>query len=326
MRTILLIVFLLSTTYQLNAQCTFTGISNGDPYSVTLQISPVDIIVTQCNNSGFNYNVEMYYEVTTTGNPPSNLDNFQGRVFCNSQGSFFDLPNDLSITSGTITSVGNQYVGGQNCNDANNATPESLGCNSITINISGPGLSESNVSCPLVVLPIELNYFTAEVTNNQQVQLYWQTLSEVNNDFFTIEYSYNGVNWNNLDTIQGNGTTQVSQNYSYLHTNPLGEEMFYRLKQTDFDGNYTYSDITQVTLEQEINLISYPNPVRDYGIIEYPGNQLITIETVVNVFGKQFTVNAQRLAPNQIQIDFQSLPSGLYFIKTNFGTVKFLKL
>ena len=327
MRKIILFICLFLVTGGLKAQCTFNGTNNGQSYSITIQVTPIDIVVTNCSSAGFNYNVEMYYEITTTGNAPSNLFTFQGSITCNSnQNSFFQLPNNLTPASGTTTSVGNQYIGGQNCTEANNATPQSLGCNTINIEIGGPGIPNQTVQCPIAILPIELNYFNAQVNEHNEVELSWQTLSETNNDFFTIEYSYNGLSWTELDQIEGAGTVQEVQNYFYLHANPLGNTIYYRLKQTDFDGSYSYSDIVQVNnLETKQKLIVYPNPVQSTAIIEYTGNKEIELISIADVLGNQFRLNAEHSASNRIEVDFTSVPSGVYFVTTNLGSTKIVK-
>lgn len=108
-----------------------------------------------------------------------------------------------------------------------------------------------------IILPIELTFFDAE-SNGSQIDFTWQTATEMNNDFFTIEGSSDGLNWNKMELIDGAGTTQEIQNYSFTSGNLLRYEYF-RLKQTDFDGMFSYSDIVAVPLVRD-ELIVYPNP------------------------------------------------------------------
>lgn len=113
---------------------------------------------------------------------------------------------------------------------------------------------------PLVIgiaLPIELTFFNAE-TNGSMIDFTWQTASEKNNDFFTIEGSIDGFLWNEMRRINGAGSTQEEQNYSYSSVN-REKYTYFRLKQTDFDGKFAYSDLVAVELVHDQMKI-YPNP------------------------------------------------------------------
>lgn len=120
------------------------------------------------------------------------------------------------------------------------------------------------------LLPIELTYFVANCSRGN-VEFTWQTASELNNDYFTIEYSLDAMEFEALATIAGAGTTTEEQNYQYTDFSaPESGTVYYRLKQTDYDGNYTYSDMVAVVfdkkqvIENPVNFVVYPNPASDY--------------------------------------------------------------
>ena len=97
------------------------------------------------------------------------------------------------------------------------------------------------------------------------VQLTWETASEQNNDFFTIEHSPDGVDFYELAQIPGSGTTSTVNTYSYVDEHPYYGLSYYRLKQTDFDGKFEYSNIIAVQVlsegdPDEIDFEMYPNP------------------------------------------------------------------
>jgi len=94
-------------------------------------------------------------------------------------------------------------------------------------------------------LPIELAEFTAGRAGSTIV-LNWTTLTETNNEYFTVQRSGNGSIFENLAEIFGAGTTTVPQYYSYIDNAPLAGVSYYRLKQTDFNGEYSYSYIVPV--------------------------------------------------------------------------------
>ncbi len=88
-------------------------------------------------------------------------------------------------------------------------------------------------------LPIELIYFKAN-TENKNILLEWATAAEINNDFFTIERSIDGRNWDIIDYVQGAGNSNITIYYEYKDKNPVEGISYYRLKQTDYDGQFEY--------------------------------------------------------------------------------------
>lgn len=98
-------------------------------------------------------------------------------------------------------------------------------------------------------LPIELSFFRAELWDDNDVMLTWETYTEINNDYFTIEHSLNGKDYTQIGKVQGAGNSTDILNYEFLHENPENGENYYRLKQTDFDGQFEYFDIKSVYVE-----------------------------------------------------------------------------
>src|SRR5690606_38608251 len=95
------------------------------------------------------------------------------------------------------------------------------------------------------------------------VTLIWVTLAEINNQYFEI---LRGTQKNNLEvigTVEGKGTTNKTTNYEFIDTTPLQGQSYYQLKQTDFDGKSTKSDIVKIIneLTDEVDVKVYPNPV-----------------------------------------------------------------
>jgi hypothetical protein len=114
------------------------------------------------------------------------------------------------------------------------------------------------------VLPIELLYFRAE-QEGSVVQLEWATSLEENFDYFTLQRSTDGMNFENIAEIYGAGNTTEKQIYQYTDRNPLPGNLYYRLKATDFDGTFEYFDIITLrfTGEESRTVTLYPNPATD---------------------------------------------------------------
>jgi len=110
-------------------------------------------------------------------------------------------------------------------------------------------------------LPIDLVAFQA-IEKQGAIELSWQTASEKNNLGFEIERSRNAFDWQVLDFIEGHGTTDAFQHYTYTDQRPRAGYNYYRLKQIDFDGSFEFSEIRSVYQEIEAGhtIEVFPNP------------------------------------------------------------------
>ncbi len=100
---------------------------------------------------------------------------------------------------------------------------------------------KSSSASTMEPLPIELLHFSPK-TKTGYVLLEWATAAEINNDFFTIERSFDGTNWSIIGYVQGAGDSNRSLHYEFADNNPVEGVLYYRLKQTDFDGQFEYFD------------------------------------------------------------------------------------
>lgn len=113
-----------------------------------------------------------------------------------------------------------------------------------------------------VILPIELSTFSGYLDVGV-VQLFWTTLSEKDNDYFTIERSGVELQFDSIGFVSGSGTSNVPLHYRYSDDDPLDGVSYYRLKQTDFDGQVSYSKYITIKSHFEDPVLSvYPNPAR----------------------------------------------------------------
>jgi Secretion system C-terminal sorting domain len=122
-------------------------------------------------------------------------------------------------------------------------------------------------------LPVELIKFTGDAQDNSTVNLTWTTASEINNDYFSVERSRDGINFQKTGTVKGNGTTSIQQVYNYIDKDAPSGMNYYRLTQTDFNGkSETFKPIVVRTEETESVLTlksAYPNPFNSTLTIEY---------------------------------------------------------
>lgn len=116
----------------------------------------------------------------------------------------------------------------------------------------------------LTPLPVELSAFSATVNTDRKVKVDWTTQSELNNDYFTLERSADGSQFEQLARVQGGGTVLTPKYYSFTDNEPLQGNNYYRLSQTDYDGKTIVYNIvvakvgTKTDHTTEIKVI--PNP------------------------------------------------------------------
>lgn len=116
------------------------------------------------------------------------------------------------------------------------------------------------------LLPIELAYFRSKMENGKAV-IEWATASEMNNDYFTVERSADGVSFEALATIPGAGNSHSLLTYTYTDASPLGGTSYYRLRQTDYDLKYEVFKPVSFENQSQLSRLSVqsvgPNPFRD---------------------------------------------------------------
>lgn len=160
-------------------------------------------------------------------------------------------------------------------------------------------------------LPVEMISFNAEGLNNTTVQLRWTTLSESNNDYYQVEKSTDGENFNAIGLISGAGTSTNIINYEYMDDNRWNETTYYRLLQVDYDGNSTYSTTISIQGTKNINITTYPNPATDYIHVEL-SNHVDRIE--LHSAKGQLLFQENDITQAKIQINTYHLKPGLYFL------------
>ncbi|MBK8552938.1 MAG: T9SS type A sorting domain-containing protein [Ignavibacteria bacterium] len=189
-------------------------------------------------------------------------------------------------------------------------------------------------------LPVELASFTSAV-NKRNVTLNWATASESNNSGFSIERSdvrgQTSTVWTKIGSVTGNGTTTTPQSYSYTDRNLASGNYNYRLKQTDFNGNFEYFNLSNevvVGIPASYDLSqNYPNPFNPTTNINYeiPFDGKVSLK-IFDMSGKEVAslVNEVKTAGYYTyNFNASSLSSGVYFYSlsaNNFTATKKMML
>ncbi len=167
-------------------------------------------------------------------------------------------------------------------------------------------------------LPIELLSFTGRATPKGNL-LEWSTATELNNDYFTLERSKNGTEFEELVKIAGAGSSLSQLDYNYTDaTAPIGIN-YYRLKQTDYDGSFSFSRIISIRTEKQGGAFSiYPNPSTGIFYITFENaNDPVTI-TVFDTEGRIISVD-QKWVSETLQVQFPEAAAGIYTFRLVTG-------
>lgn len=176
----------------------------------------------------------------------------------------------------------------------------------------------SSITC--LLLPITLQNFDCKKIDDQTVQIDWETASETNNDYFIVERSPNGLDWEELEKVDGVGNSTSLQRYQAFDYHAYTPIAYYRLKQVDLDGEHVYSEIRAVSINKTSNnfLSVYPNPTTDQVTLKAEAIEELSTIRLFNSLGKEVTPAVKVLGKNQTNmiLDLSNLSSGVYYIQT----------
>ncbi|RYF87084.1 MAG: T9SS type A sorting domain-containing protein [Chitinophagaceae bacterium] len=171
-------------------------------------------------------------------------------------------------------------------------------------------------------LPVNWLSFTADVTTDNRVKLNWQTAAEINNDYFVVERSIDGLHFQPIDRVTATNAASGST-YSGWDNAPVVGINYYRLKQINKDGSFSYSKTIAIDLRKtgKNAVIVQQNPVASKLKLQLQStaNQAVNI-VVQDISGRQVLATKMNLQKGlqSTDIDVQMLPSGTYFISTIF--------
>jgi fibronectin-binding autotransporter adhesin len=172
-------------------------------------------------------------------------------------------------------------------------------------------------------LPIELISFTGKVIEDA-VELEWKTLTEIDNNYFSIEKSADGEKFSEIGKVKGAGTTYAPRKYLYLDGNLLPGKVYYRLRQVDFNRQFSYSDVITIEYngDAQFDIKLYPNPAHKksvtlelHGLIDVSSVPISIYDLVGHEYLKA-TIEVDTLngvAATQINID--NMPNGVYMLR-----------
>ncbi|MEM6630319.1 MAG: T9SS type A sorting domain-containing protein [Bacteroidota bacterium] len=310
---------LLCCTTPLFAQvCILPSENNTFGIRVSLE---TEIIRTQQSGPSCQFGVELTYEVEILNGTVDDLTfyNFQIIPECFGSGQTFtfnltSLANnagawDGNVARGTIQNPSNHAVTGlcadlvATCSYSGILTGENISLSSFDC------ITGVDVSSAASALPVDLLEFKGELSS-EGFLLKWITSQEENNFGFFVQRAEEDFNWEDIGFLSGQGTTTEQISYQFLDPSPLSGNNYYRLKQVDFNGEYSYSSI--VALQQDpfaLPYLAFPNPFNSQLTFVNP----IGTYTLYDARGK---ICYQQIEGSSVQqINTESLPKGVYLLQ-----------
>lgn len=233
----------------------------------------------------------------------------------NSTGNFGNDPAATSIryfrtsittTSGTTNTIDYNY-------NTASLSPYEDGDYILFDQDGGEATAYGNNGCVVdpILLPIQLNYLSA-VCGDEFIHFAWQTATEHNNDFFTLEKTLDGTNFDEIAEIKGSGNSLLPVDYNFKYAkNRLETAVYFRLKQTDYDGNSTFSDLITATCKFGDKLQVFPNP--SIGTFVISGYAKDTQIEVLNDLGQLTLLEVAH--EFSTLLDLSNYASGIYFLR-----------
>lgn len=190
------------------------------------------------------------------------------------------------------------------------------------------GLTNTQSFClPAVLLPVELSHFEANCVSGKTL-VQWATESERENDFFTVEKSCDGIEFQPFQTIDGAETSNSVQHYQLIDPTPCMGTSYYRLSQTNTDGETKILGIQSAVHCAEYNeIVVFPNPATQEVQLKWD-NQFMEKIRLVDATGQLLQeISTFPVQSNSIILDVSQYTAGIYFIQIDqfFGS-KTIKL
>lgn len=330
--------------------------SHGAGTGILTSNGGMDIFVAKYNSSGvcqwaFNIGgtsstqVELGYDIAIRQNCVYVSGAFHSNAstvdFAPGSGTFSLLSNDLDAFVAKYTINSNfiwAFAMGGNSQDYCRAMSfDSTGSLSITgdyrasnfnANPNGTTLLSNSGSSDFFItrfdatpLPVEWLYVQAQRLSDKNVGVEWGCASETDNDYFTVERSVDLVQWHEVDRLAGKGTILTPTQYHLIDVNDFNGASYYRIKQTDFNGKFSYSNVASVNNTAQKIFTLYPNPAKSNILIAMDKENMGGTLYIKDMAGKTLIAVPHYFGT---AVNIELLPAGTYmaeYLHNNFTQV-----
>ncbi|MEQ9216532.1 MAG: T9SS type A sorting domain-containing protein [Cyclobacteriaceae bacterium] len=223
-----------------------------------------------------------------------------------------------STIDGDLSTDGNLRIDGSTCGSG--SITYSGGCNGGGTACGDPSWCDGSGTVTSGTLPVELVYFTGELVR-KMVVFTWETASEINNEYFTVERLEGNSEFKEIQVVPGAGNSDGPLSYFAHDLKPPHGVSYYRLKQTDFDGKTEeFNTIMIHNFDKEVSVEVYPNPVSggEFFIDLYSQEDQIKI-LLSSIYGNEILSEQYNIYETGNRITVKLPPSmkpGVYVLST----------
>jgi hypothetical protein len=255
------------------------------------------------------------------------LDNiaFSGSCQFVNQLGISQLPSNVTVCGGIAATLDSQIpTAGTTFSWTRNATPVAGATGPSLVTGAGAaapgryilcytknGCSRQDTVDVSVCLPVELMYFKGWKQDNTHM-LTWATAVEKNNDYFIIERSENGTDFVSIGTVQGHGNSSIIQTYHFDVNQLLNGTNYYRLKQVDYNGEFSYSQTIAIDNKQ-VGIDIFPNPNHGSFTIRFTADGESYKLDITDVLGRMVYSLSGHTVPESIEVN--DLAKGVYLVR-----------
>ncbi len=230
---------------------------------------------------------------------------------------------DASSSSGTgVLSFAWTTTNGTIDSGASTATPTVSNAGTYEVSVTQNGCASTQSVTIACTLPVKLISFEGKISEKDNI-LFWQTATEQNTNFFEIQRSYDGINFDAIGKVSATGNSNIIQNYNFTDKN-VSASTYYRLHIVDFDGKFENSNTVYLNRSSKDNSIKgisninlFPNPTNGAFEVSYENNNAETIifELTNHIGQRIFTSKkTQTQGLQTVQFDLSAMPSGFYIL------------
>lgn len=174
-------------------------------------------------------------------------------------------------------------------------------------------------------LPIELVDFNVKAIDTRNALINWSTASEVNNDYFTLLKSKDGINWEEFQQLNGAGNSTKTLHYQLTDSKPFYPTCYYQLKQTDYNGEVEFFSPKSIQFKRQQGLSEqsvFPNPVKDK--LNLKITEEVLFLRLMNIKGQTFELAFEQ-DEHALIMDVSTLQKGTYYLQLNHQFYTFIK-
>lgn len=250
-------------------------------------------------------------------------DGWNSTTFIQAANNIFTGGSGDGWNSTSFLQTGNSIFNGGNGDGWNAVSYLQAGNNIFN---GGIGDGWSSTYRPMAPIPVNFLYFNAQKQGQTTSQLNWKTAQENNSHFFDVERSIDAVNFVYIGRVAAAGNSQVPVEYYFTDNHPESGLNYYRLKQVDLDGHFTYTPSRLVRFdEMNAGLVKYfPNPTNGILNIELAASMKneAKVVNITNAGGVVLNQLRPGINTNQfLQVDLSRYPKGVYFIQVKTESV-----